>query len=254
MKFLLSLLLVASPFIAFSQVAEQKISLQGANALHVYADMSGLFITTANTDVVSVRHVLLVEGEDRPELKELEIIRDGDQLKILERNPTRDILEKEFGKRGLSVMHNQRNEPPGDYRGTQIVAYLEITVPLGMKVTAESLYGGIEAREMMDMPMAKSKYGTIEVVFAANARVSGLDYESEYQAVDVTIPASTKADLQLRTSFGSMYTDFDFPVKANMKDSRDHGVKSQPLDGSLNGGGAPITLRAKYQNIYLRKR
>lgn len=255
MKFLLSLLLAASSLCAFSQNAEQKIPLQGATAVHCYADMSGLYITTANTDVISVRHVLQVNGKDRPDLRDLEIIREGDQLKILERKPNHDLLEKEVGRHSLQVSH--RRDPAdtyGDWKGTRVVSYLEVTVPRKMKVTAESLYGGIEANEMMNMPMVKSKYGEIQVVFASEATVSGLDYESEYQSVDVTLPAATRADLHLRTSFGSMYTDFDFPVKANWNSSQDHGVETRPLDGTLNGGGKDITLRAKYQNIYLRKR
>lgn len=254
MKLLFSLLLVASPFFVFSQT-EQKVPLQGAEAVHFYADMSGLFITAANTDEISIRHVVLVNGKDRPDLKKLEIIRDGDQLKILERKPNHDVLEKEVGKNNLNVSHSRdAASSNGRWGKTKVVSYIEVTVPSRMKVTAESLYGGIEASEMVNMPMVKSKYGSIEVVFAANARINGLDYESEYQSVDVTVPATTKANLHLRTSFGSMYTDFDFPIRANMGKSQDHGVKSQPLDGSMNGGGEDITLRAKYQNIYLRTR
>ena len=125
-----------------------------------------------------------------------------------------------------------------------------------MKITGESLYGGIEAREVKDMPMAKSTYGLIDVVFAADAKVGGLDYESNYQSVDVTLPADVAADLRLSTSYGNLYTDFDFIIPANgtTGHQRDHGHGKEMVKGSLNGGGRIISLTSPYKNVYLRKR
>ncbi|MEM9928379.1 MAG: hypothetical protein AAF840_01045 [Bacteroidota bacterium] len=252
MKFYLSLLLAASPLLIFCQ-SEQKIPLQGATAVHFYAEVSGLYITTASTDEISVRHIVQVNGEDRPDLQELDIVRDGNELKILERKPNIKVFKEALGDDNLNITHKRDKLGDGSWGRCSVVSYLEITVPKKMKVTAETLYGGIEAMAMENMPRAKSTYGTIEVVFSPTATVNGLDFESTYQSVDVTLPAATKADLQLRTSYGSMYTDFEFPMKANMNDSHSHEGRGQPLNGVMNGGGKAITLSATYKNIYLRK-
>ncbi|WP_020567087.1 DUF4097 family beta strand repeat-containing protein [Neolewinella persica] len=254
MKFLLSLLLAASPFFVFSQSGRQEIPLKDAREIFVFGDLSGVHITTGGTNTIAVNHVLTVNGEDQQELRQLDIVREGRTIRILEKKPTAELIKDKFPGGGMNVAHGPEKKEWGDYGGKKVVAYLEIVVPAGVKVSAETVYGGLNARGVTEMPMAKSKYGVVEVVFAANASINGLDYESEYQSVDVTLPANTSGNLHLRTTFGNMFTDFDFPIKANMDQAgHDHGPKSQPIDAELNGGGKDITLRAKYQNIYLRK-
>lgn len=255
--FLLSLLLAASPFLAFAQGDQQEIARDGATEIHIYGNMSGVFINTGGTNTIEVNHVLTVEGEDRPDLRKLEIIRDGSMIKILEREPSNELLEEKVSRRGLSISHRRDGDHlGGNYGGVKANAYLEVTIPAGMKITVESLYGGIEAREVKDLPMAKSIYGEIDVVFAADAKIDGLDYESNYQSVDVTLPASVAANLRLSTSYGSLYTDFDFTVPANGTEGhrRNNGHGKELVKGSLNGGGRTISLTSPYKNVYLRKR
>ena len=254
MKFFFSLLLAASPILVFSQVGRQEIPLKNASEIFIFGELSGVHITTGGTNTIAINHVLTVNGEDQPELRQLDIIREGGMIKILEKQPTAELIHDKFPGKGMNVAHGPNKKNSGDYGGKRVVAYLEIVVPAGVKISAETVYGELKAQDVTEMPMAKSKYGVVEVVFAANARINGLDYESEYQSVDVTLPANTSANLHLRTTFGSMFTDFDFPIKANMDQvGHGHGHKSQPINAELNGGGRDINLRAKYQNIYLRK-
>lgn len=257
MKLLLSLLLAASSFFAFTQGDQQYIALEGATEVHIYGNVSGVFINTDAADAIAINHVLTVEGEDRPDLRMLEVIREGSMIKILEREPNNELLQDNALRRGWSVSNNRDGEhEDGDYGSAKANAYLEITIPVGVRITVESLYGGIEAREVRDMPMAKSTYGGIDVVFAADAKIYGLDYESNYQSVDVTLPADVAADLHLSTSYGSLYTDFDFTVPANGTEGRhkNQGNNKELVKGALNGGGPTISLTSPYQNVYLRKR
>jgi len=147
--YFLSLLLAATPFLAFAQ-GEQQIALNGASEIHIYGNMSGVFINTGGTDVIEVNHVLTVEGEDRPDLRKLEVIRDG---RILEREPSNELLKDKVASHNLSISHKRSGEHHKRSNGcTKANAYLEVTIPAGMKITVESLYGGIEAREVKDMP------------------------------------------------------------------------------------------------------
>ncbi len=257
MKLLISLLLVASPIFAYCQGDQQEIARKGATEIHLNANMSGLFIEVTDSDVISVTHVVTVEGKDRPDLRKLEVVRTGSMIKIIERWPSQDLFEDKVARRGMSVSHKRNGEPKGDWGGTRANAYLAVTIPAGMKITAESLYGGIEAKEVQDMPMVKSVYGEIEVVFAADAKINGLDYESDYQNVDVTLPADVSANLSLGTDYGSLYTDFDFTASANgaqNRNNRHSGGYGDHVKGVLNGGGKTISLTSPYKNIYLRKR
>jgi hypothetical protein len=115
-------------------------------------------------------------------------------------------------------------------------------------------------------------YGSIEATFSGGPPTEDIRLHSTYQDVDLTLPNNTSADLRLNTSYGSMYTDFDLDVKANMdegfkKDDHNHeeghghcheeckgGEHDNGwLTGSINGGGKLISVTASYKNIYLRK-
>ena len=74
--------------------------------------------------------------------------------------------------------------------------------------------------------------------------------------VDVTLPNQSAADLQLHTVNGEAYTDWDIkidndasaalPVIANMNMFN--------IEGSINGGGIPISIQSVNGDIYLRKK
>jgi hypothetical protein len=247
MKTILSLLLFCSSALLVAQTNRQEIPINGATAVHLNADISGLIITTGGTNSIVINHVLEVDGKDRSDLKALDIDYSGDQLKITERGPTNNQLAKEFGKGNMMVTHN-KSQHNGQWDGedqTHVRAYIEVVVPKGVKITAETLYGGIEAVGVTNMPFAKSTYGTVEIVFAEEAKITGLDYASTYQSVDVALPADIAANINLKTDYGSMYSDFDYKVPAQ-------SIKKH-LRGTINGGGIPIKITATYQNIYLRK-
>ncbi|WP_273444354.1 hypothetical protein [Neolewinella agarilytica] len=253
--FFLSLLLAASHSIAFAQGGVQTIPLNGAKAFHLSADMSGVVINIGGNDEIKVHHFLTVDGKDRPDLRELNIDRSGSTLSLEELKPNNQTLEKERGYGNLNVRHR-----PGPYKGeqhggTQVVSYLEVTVPADVTLTAESLYGSIDVKGVKDMPRAKSRYGSITIVFAPDAKIASIDYESDYQSIDLTLPGSITANVDLDTKYGSLYTDFDISIKANTSNGRrrPEPFSDGQLRGTINGGGERISLHSEYKNIYLRK-
>lgn len=250
MKYLIVLLLSFLVGYANAQAGKQEIPLQGATELSVSASLSGVLITASpQATTITVRHILTINGEDRPEYRDLKIERAGKVLRINELKPTTEVLKNEKGSQGMSIIHNGGDDWSNGHNGVQVRAYLEITIPESLTVTAETLYGGIEAKGVKYMPSARSTYGTIEVVFAPDCRIEKLDFESTYQSVDVALPADIAANISLNTSYGSMYSDFNYRVPASR-----NGIKHEgKLIGTINGGGVPISLTATYQNIYLRK-
>ncbi len=253
--FFLSLLLAASPFLAFAQGDVQTIPLKGAKAFHLSANMSGVIIHIGGSDEIKVQHFLTVNGKDRPDLRELDIDRSSRGLSLEELKPNDQILEKERSGNNLNVRHR-----PGVYKGeqhggTQVVAYMEVTVPANVTLTVETLYGSIDVKGVKDMPEAKSRYGSITVVFAPDAKIAAIDYESDYQSIDLTLPGSIAANVDLDTQYGSLYTDFDISIKANSTDRnrRLESFSDGQLKGTINGGGDRISLHSQYKNIYLRK-
>lgn len=65
--------------------------------------------------------------------------------------------------------------------------------------------------------------------------------------VDLAIPSNKKADLDLKTVTGNIYTDLDFSSNVT---KRTFDLK---ISEKLNGGGVPVNLESVSGDIYLRK-
>ena len=67
--------------------------------------------------------------------------------------------------------------------------------------------------------------------------------------VDITVPADTRANLNLKTTNGKIYSDFDVRLGG--------GTLMEPgrgLNGTINGGGIEMRLNSFNGSIYLRKK
>ncbi|MDZ7639379.1 MAG: hypothetical protein U5J83_14185 [Bryobacterales bacterium] len=80
--------------------------------------------------------------------------------------------------------------------------------------------------------------------------------------IDVTLPATTKADFLIDTHNGEVFTDFEVALEANlereMKDNRSSGGAlkmrlNQNLKGKVNGGGALMQFKNHNGDILIRK-
>jgi len=68
-------------------------------------------------------------------------------------------------------------------------------------------------------------------------------------SIDISVPGDTKANVNLKTSNGKIYSDFDVRLSG--------GTLMQPgkgLGGTINGGGAEIRLNTFNGSIYLRRK
>jgi hypothetical protein len=81
--------------------------------------------------------------------------------------------------------------------------------------------------------------------------------------IDVTLPADTKAMLNMRTDNGEVFSDFDVQLQTTapqqtVEDNRNEGGKyrvkiDKNVRGAINGGGPEIQLKNFNGNIYIRK-
>ncbi|MEL6392011.1 MAG: DUF4097 family beta strand repeat-containing protein [Bacteroidota bacterium] len=90
-------------------------------------------------------------------------------------------------------------------------------------------------------------YGEIIAEYIERPPSGAVRLHATYADVDLTLPASTAANLTLSTSYGDMYTDFDLNV--NGDGSNNHGK----LNATINGGGSLISLQSTYDDIYIRQ-
>ncbi|MGN6355537.1 MAG: DUF4097 family beta strand repeat-containing protein [Parafilimonas sp.] len=91
--------------------------------------------------------------------------------------------------------------------------------------------------------------GNINISFASLAKDRSISLASVSGDIDVTVPATTAMDVELKNISGGIYSDFNFP-------NDDKGLKrvgGNSVASKLNGGGASLKITNVSGNIYLRK-
>jgi hypothetical protein len=130
------------------------------------------------------------------------------------------------------------------------------------QIEIESAGGGIKLTNVSGPIVAESANGDIEVVFNRVPAGKPMSFVTFNGDVDVTLPADTKASFRIKSSMGEVFTDFDLalkavPAEAEKSTGREGGKYRISLEraviGSINGGGAEMSLQNFNGNIYIRK-
>lgn len=100
--------------------------------------------------------------------------------------------------------------------------------------------------------VANTTNGEVNVTFTNLSQEKPTSITTISGAVDVTLPASSKANMKLRSINGEMYTDFDLGLKSS-KDGMSRVGGGNHIEGTANGGGVEIQLNTISSNIYIRK-
>ncbi len=148
-------------------------------------------------------------------------------------------------------------------------ANLELTTMNG-RITVDDVEGELELSSMNDSIQLNNVAGSV-VAHSMNGRVlavltrvapqAAMAFTSMNGTVDVTLPASTKADLKLRSDQGDVFTDFDLQV-TNSAESRQQAQRNgravrfdvnRSIYGTINGGGPDFEMRTFHGDVYVRK-
>lgn len=120
------------------------------------------------------------------------------------------------------------------------------------EIEVESNVGHIHLVDVTGPVTASSSTGGINVEFIKVNQNAPISIRTATASVDVTIPENTNADLVLKTTMGTVYTNFDLDIK------RDDDMKNlsgnRKIVTKLNEGGVKISLSSSTGNVYLRKK
>ena len=152
---------------------------------------------------------------------------------------------------------------------------LELETVMG-SVTVEGVEGELEV-EAVNGAVTLTNVGGSVVAHSVNGKVTAtvsratpqkaMAFTSLNGSVDVTLPATVKANLKLRSDQGDVYTDFDLQVRQDSSNSntsprvdvsrngRARAVVEidNAIYGSINGGGPDFEMRTFNGNVYVRK-
>lgn len=143
-------------------------------------------------------------------------------------------------------------------------------------IEVNNVNGSIRLADVAGPVIAHATNGGVTATLRQVAAGKPMAFTSFNGKVDVTLPATTKASLKLRSDRGDVYTDFDVqptpgaprtqPPDAGDNSRARRGDRPDPTDkakyrmlpdrsiyGTVNGGGPDFELRTFNGNVYLRK-
>ncbi|WP_439556771.1 DUF4097 family beta strand repeat-containing protein, partial [Dyadobacter sp.] len=120
--------------------------------------------------------------------------------------------------------------------------------------------GEISLTNVSGSAVANTINGTLKATFKTVDTKSPMAFSTLNGNVDVTLPATAKFDLKLKSDRGEIYSDFDVEVDKSQPQatrSSKEGMFKVSLEdwvkGKVNGGGSEIMMKNMNGNIYVRK-
>ncbi len=121
--------------------------------------------------------------------------------------------------------------------------------------------GGITLNNVAGVVNAGTTNGDLRATLTRVTEQREMAFTSLNGRVDVTLPATTKANLRLRSDHGDVYSDFDVqlaPASTSVQENRDSNGRyrinrNRAIVGAINGGGPEFELRTFNSNVYVRK-
>jgi hypothetical protein len=137
-------------------------------------------------------------------------------------------------------------------------------------IVVENIDGNIEVQNLNESitltnvggsVVANAHNGRLKVVMTRIAADTPMAFTTFNGPVDITLPATVKANFKLRSDNGEIFTDFDLQVRPTATPSSsvrgpDGKIRidvNQAIQGAVNGGGPEVELRSFNGAIYLRK-
>ena len=130
------------------------------------------------------------------------------------------------------------------------------------EIEVSNMSGAVKLSSVSGTVLANSMNGSIEVTFMEVNPDTPMSFTTMNGDIDVTLPASTKANLKMKTDFGEVYSDFEItmskaPQKAEADPEAEEGRYKIAFNkyslGAINGGGPEFVLKTMNGDILIRK-
>jgi len=131
------------------------------------------------------------------------------------------------------------------------------------EVEASNHNGSVTLTRIAGWAVANTHNGEVKVSFDRVEPGKPMSFSSFNGAVDVSLPADTKANLKIKSERGEVFSDFEIQLQADRakpvaEDNRGKGGKyrvrvDKAVYGAINGGGAELQFANYNGSIYIRK-
>ncbi len=238
--------------VAFAQQYKKAFSGSGAKRVQIVIENSELSIEGSSGNEVVIN---TSDGD-------FEMPERAKGLRPLYRDASDNTgIGLEVTESGNTITIKKASGKEGDYR-IQIPADASIKIEevgwqsddfsiSGVKgeIEIQSTGSDIELKDITGPIVANTTSGDITVVFSQLSQEGPTSISNTSGFIDVTMPANAKANLELSSISGDIYTDMDLKSNDGMKQ-----VGGSSIKAAINGGGVEVSLRTISDDIYLRKK
>jgi DUF4097 and DUF4098 domain-containing protein YvlB len=150
---------------------------------------------------------------------------------------------------------------------------VSVSARLGNAIVIENITGEVEANNMNGQVTITNVSGSV-VAHSMNGKIlasinsvtpdKAMSFSTMNGEIDVTLPASIKANVKLKTDHGDMFTDFDIKLDATaqppqVEDNRNKGGRyrvrfNRGTSGTINGGGPEYQFTTFNGSILIHKK
>ncbi|MBM3785766.1 MAG: DUF4097 domain-containing protein [Acidobacteria bacterium] len=176
---------------------------------------------------------------------------------IEEENNTVTIKPDHAGGGSFTVL-----VPGGSSVNLKSVNAKEIRVEgLDGEVNAETVNGSVILLDVSGPVVAHALNGKLTANLKRMPEGKPMSFSTLNGRIDVTLPASAKADLKLTSQYGDIFSDFEMQLSSTASRSesnRENGPKyklkvERSVIGKINGGGAEVSFRTLNGPIYIHR-
>ena len=129
------------------------------------------------------------------------------------------------------------------------------------EINADTVNGAIVIVDASGPVVAHSLNGRLTVNMKTMPAGKPMSFSTMNGRIDLTLPASAKAELKIKNQRGETYSDFDLAVTSSVsrtESKRENGPKyklnlERIVSAQLNGGGPEISMRSMNGTIYIRR-
>jgi hypothetical protein len=128
------------------------------------------------------------------------------------------------------------------------------------EIEVSNVNGEIKLAGVSGNVVANTVNGDLVVTFNSVDGKTPMAFSTLNGKIDVTLPASTKANFKVKSDMGEVYSDFDMEIDKSQpqrnKTSQSGLYKISVNDwvyAKINGGGPEIMMKTMHGNIYIRK-
>ncbi len=128
------------------------------------------------------------------------------------------------------------------------------------ELEVNNVNGGIYLKDISGSAIATTINGPIVANFKSLDDKAALAFSTLNAKIDITFPATLKANLKLQSDRGEMFTDFDVEAdksQPKVNKTSQSGVYRINVEtwvyGKINGGGPQLMMKTMNGNIYIRK-